>query len=123
MQEKDLIELWNDKRRQIIHAQMSSVIALAVITVVAVAGLFDGAYTYAVSFAALFLVTVGSLSVLNQFAIIREARSIVKDLQGMDNLSGVGRDIAGSGQYLTLTQVLMTVFSLAILVALTLLIL
>ena len=123
MQEKDLIELWNDKRRQIIHAQMSSVIALAVITVVAVAGLFDGAYTYAVSFAALFLVTVGSLSVLNQFAIIREARSIVKDLQGMDNLSGVGRDIAGSGQYLSLTQGLMTVFSLAILVALTLLIL
>ena len=123
MQEKDLIELWNDKRRQIIHAQMSSVIALAVITVVAVAGLFDGAYTYAVSFAALFLVTVGSLSVLNQFAIIREARSIVKDLQGMDNLSGVGRDIAGSGQYLTLTQGLMTVFSLAIVVALTLLIL
>ena len=123
MHEKDLIELWNDKRRQIIHAQMSSVIALAVVTVVAVAGLFDGAYTYAVSFAAVFLVTVGSLSVLNQFAIIREARSIVKDLQSMDNLSGVGRDIAGSSQYLSLTQGLMTVFSLAILIALTLLIL
>jgi len=83
MQEKDLVELWNDKRRQIISAQMPSVIALAVVTVVAMMGYFDGAYTYAVSFAALFLVTVGSLSVLNQFAVIREAKSIVRDLKAI----------------------------------------
>ena len=81
MNEKDLVELWNDKRRQIISAQMPSVIALAVITVMAMMGYFDGAYPYADTFAALFLVTVGSLSVLNQFAVIREAQSVVKDLQ------------------------------------------
>jgi hypothetical protein len=123
MVEKDLVELWNDKRRQIISAQMPSVIALAVVTVVAMMGYFDGAYTYADSFAALFLVTVGSLSVLNQFAVIREAKSIVKDLQALQNSSGVARDIAASGSYLVYTQVLMVVFSLALLLALVLLIL
>ena len=70
MNEKDLVELWNDKRRQIISAQMPSVIALAVITVMAMMGYFDGEYSYAQSFAAIFLVTVGSLSVLNQLAVI-----------------------------------------------------
>jgi hypothetical protein len=123
MQEKDLVELWNDKRRQIISAQMPSVIALAVITVVAMMGYFDGANMYAIFFAAIFLVSVGSLSVLNQFAVIREAASIVNDLKALDNLSGVARDIASSGSYLRYTQVLMGLFSLALLVALALLVL
>jgi hypothetical protein len=123
MTEKDLVELWNDKRRQIISAQLPSVIALSVITVVAMMGYFEGAYTYAMSFAALFLVTVGSLSLLNQFAVIREAKSIVRDLQALDNASGVAKDIAASGSYLRYTQVLMVVFSLALLVALILIIL
>ncbi len=76
---------------------MPSVIALAVITVMAMMGYFDGEYTYAHAFASLFLVTVGSLSVLNQFAIIREAQSVVKDLQAIDNLSRVAQNIASSG--------------------------
>jgi hypothetical protein len=123
MHEKDLVELWNDKRRQIISAQLPSVIALSVITVVAMMGYFEGAYTYAVSFAALFLVTVGSLSLLNQFAVIREAKSIVSDLQALENPSGVAKDIAASGAYLRYTQVLMIVFSAALLLALILIIL
>ena len=122
MNEKDLVELWNDKRRQIISAQMSSVIALAVITVMAMMGYFDGIYTYAHAFAALFLVTVGSLSVLNQLAVIREAQSVVKDLQALDNLSGVGQSIASSGSYLIYTRILMVVFSLALLLSLVLLV-
>ena len=97
MDEKNLVELWNDKRRQIISAQMPSVIALSVITVTALMGYFDGDYTYAHAFAALFLVTVGALSVLNQLAVIREAQTIVKDLQAIKNPSGVARSIASSG--------------------------
>lgn len=123
MNEKDLVELWNDKRRQIISAQLPSVIALSVITVMAMMGYFDGSYTYAQSFAALFLVTVGSLSVLNQLAVIREAQTIVKDLQALDNPSAVARTIGSSGSYLIYTRVLMVVFSLALLLALVLLIL
>ena len=123
MNEKDLVELWNDKRRQIISAQMPSVIALAVITVMAMMGYFDGEYSYAQSFAAIFLVTVGSLSVLNQLAVIREAQTIVKDLETVDNPSALARTIASSGSYLIYTRILMVVFSLALLAALTLLIL
>lgn len=123
MDEKNLVELWNDKRRQIISAQMPSVIALSVITVTALMGYFDGDYTYAHAFAALFLVTVGALSVLNQLAVIREAQTIVKDLQAIKNPSGVAQSIASSGSYLIYTRALMVVFSLALLAALVLLIL
>ncbi len=123
MDEKNLVELWNDKRRQTISAQMPSVIALSVITVTALMGYFDGDYTYAHAFAALFLVTVGALSVLNQLAVIREAQTIVKDLQAIDNPSGVSRSIASSGSYLIYTRALMVIFSLALLTALVLLIL
>ena len=123
MNEKDLVELWNDKRRQIISAQMPSVIALGVITVMAMMGYFDGEYTYAQSFAARFLVTVGSLSVLNQLAVIREAQTIVKDLEAIANPSALSKTIASSGSYLIYTRLLMVVFSAALLFALVLLIL
>jgi len=95
--EKDLIELWNDKRRQIISAQMPSVIALAVITVMAMLGYFDGDYNYGISFAALFLVSVGALSIVNQLAVIREGQMIIKDLQAVDNPSALATRIAASG--------------------------
>ena len=121
--EKDLIELWNDKRRQIISAQMPSVVALAVITVMAMLGYFEGEYTYGTSFAALFLVSVGALSVVNQLAVIREGQMIVKDLQAVDNPSALATKIAASGSYLVYTRALMIIFSLALLVVLVLLIL
>jgi len=121
--EKDLIELWNDKRRQIISAQMPAVVALAVITVMAMLGYFDGEYTYGKSFAALFLVSVGALSVVNQLAVIREGQMIVQDLQAVDNPSALATKIAASSSYLVYTRALMIVFSLALLLVLVLLIL
>jgi len=121
--EKNLVELWNEKRRQIISAQMPSVVALAVITVMAMLGYFDGEYTYGKSFAALFLVSVGALSVVNQLAVIREGQMIVKDLQAVDNPSALATKIAASGSYLVYTRALMIVFSLALLFVLVLLIL
>ncbi len=117
MTEKDLVELWNDKRKQIIAAQFHSVIALAVVTVVALQGLFEGPYSYAVAFASTFLVTVGVLSVLNQFAIIREARSLVKDIQAVSNPSHIAQDIAKSGGFLNYTLGLLVAFSLILLLA------
>ena len=123
MNEKDLIELWNDKRRQIISAQMPSVIALAVITVMAMLGYFDSEYNYGISFAAIFLVSVGALSLVNQLAVIREGQMIIKDLQAVDNPSALATKIAASGSYLVYTRALMIAFSLALLVALVLLIL
>ena len=116
MNEKDLVDTWNDMRKQIIQAQFQSVIALSVVTVLSVMGYFSGVSTTVALLALAFLVTVGSLGVLNQFAIIREAKALVEDLKGHSAQGAMGKTIAGSGSYLTLTQGLMAVFSIALVV-------
>ena len=116
MTEQDLIKLWNDKRRQLISAQMHSVITLAVITVLAVMGYFDNASDYAKLFALLTLGTIGALGILTQFAIIRESKMLVEDLSKHSELSSIGKSIAESGQYLNLTRVIMIVFSVALII-------
>lgn len=116
MNEKDLVDTWNDMRKQIIQAQFQSVIALSVVTVLSVMGYFSGVSTTVALLALAFLVTVGSLGVLNQFAIIREAKALVEDLKGHSAQGAMGRTISGSGSYLTLTQGLMAVFSIALIV-------
>jgi hypothetical protein len=116
MNEKDLVETWNDMRKQIIQAQFQSVIALSVVTVLSVMGYFSDVSTTVALLALAFLVTVGSLGVLNQFAIIREAKALVEDLKGHSAQGAMGKTISGSGSYLTLTQGLMAVFSIALVV-------
>ena len=116
MNEKDLVDTWNDMRKQIIQAQFQSVIALSVVTVLSVMGYFSGVSTTVALLALAFLVTVGSLGVLNQFAIIREAKALVEDLKGHSAQGAMGKAISGSGSYLTLTQGLMAVFSIALVV-------
>lgn len=116
MTEQDLIKLWNDKRRQLISAQMHSVITLAVITVLAVMGYFESASNFAKLFALLTLGTIGALGILTQFAVIRESKMLVEDLNQHKGLSAVGKSIAASGQYLVFTQVMMIAFSVALLV-------
>ena len=116
MNEKDLVDTWNDMRKQIIQAQFQSGIALSVVTVLSVMGYFSGVSTTVALLALAFLVTVGSLGVLNQFAIIREAKALVEDLKGHSTQGAMGRTISGSGSYLTLTQGLMAVFSIALVV-------
>ena len=116
MNEKDLVETWNDMRKQIIQAQFQSVIALSVVTVLSVMGYFSGVSATVALLALAFLVTVGSLGVLNQFAIIRDAKALVEDLNGHSPQSAMGKTVSGSGSYLTLTQGLMAVFSIALVV-------
>jgi hypothetical protein len=114
--EENLVNLWNDKRRQLIQAQLHSVIGLSVLTVLAVMGYFSTATTSAALFALVFIVTVGGLGLLSQFAVIREAKSVVQELSDQKASGAVANTIASSGRYLTLTQGLMTVFSIALLV-------
>jgi asparagine N-glycosylation enzyme membrane subunit Stt3 len=114
MTEKDLVELWNDKRAQLTKTQFHSVVAIAVLVILAVLGDMGAASQGALIFAAIFLVTVGSLGILTQFAIIREARSVVEELGKLGNLGPVATNISRSGGFLTMTQGLMVVFSLAV---------
>ncbi len=117
MTEKDLVELWNDKRSQLIKTQFHSLVALAVLVALSVMGFADEASQGSIIFAAAFLVTVGSLGILTQFAIIREARSVVEELGKLSKLGAVAQNISRSGTFLHLTQALMVVFSLGIIAA------
>lgn len=122
MSEKDLVELWNSKRAQLIKAQLHSVVALAVLAALALLGNAESASQEARIFAVIFLVSVGALSVLTQFAIIREAKSVVVELSKLKKLGAVAKTIAKSDRYLTLTQGLMVALSLALLVSFVLLV-
>lgn len=114
MSEKDLVELWNSKRTQLTRAQLHSVIALAVLAFVAATGDLQIASLEAKLFATAVLVTVGALGNLTQFAIIREAQSVVAELASHENPGPVAKTIAQSARYLSMTLALMVVFSLVI---------
>lgn len=123
MSEKDLVELWNQKRSQLTKAQFSSVVALAVLAALALLGNVESASLEAKAFAVIFLASVGALSVLTQFAIIREARAVVAELSKGKKLGTVAKTIAKSDRYLVGTQGLMVVLSAALLVSFLLLVL
>ena len=114
MTEKELIQIWNDKRSQLTRAQLHSVIALAVLVYLTVTGDLAAATTTEKLFAAAFLVTVGSLGNLTQFAIIREAHGIVAQLANPEKLGPIAASIAKSGRYLSMTMTLMVLFSIGL---------
>ncbi len=114
MSEKDLVELWNSKRTQLTRSQLHSVIAIAVLTFVAVVGDLQIASMEAKLFATAFLITVGVLGNLTQLAIIREAQSVVSELSTHENPGPVARTIAQSGRYLNMTIGLMITSSLVV---------
>ena len=115
MIEKELVGLWNEKRSQLIKAQLHSVIALAVLAFLTLTGDLGAATTGEQLFAALFLVTVGALGNLTQFAIIRESYGVVAELSKMKDLGAIATTIAKSGRYLSMTMSVMVLFSVALL--------
>jgi hypothetical protein len=122
MSEKDLVELWNTKRSQLTKAQFSSVVALAVLAALALLGNAESASMEAKAFAGIFLISVGALSVLTQFAIIREARAVVIEISKLKKLGPVAKTISKSDRYLVGTQGLMVVLSAGLLVSFALLV-
>jgi len=114
MDTASLINNWNTLRKSIIKSQMSSVIILAVALYLVATGAFIGAAFQVKLFAFVVLVATGSLSIVNQFAAMREGAAVVKDLSGSG--SAVATVIAASARYVQLTQALMVVFALVIII-------
>ena len=114
MNEKDLLELWNDKRSQIITAQMAPALVLISILVVASLGYFatapDSAKYLAIGVAA----ATGILAVISQIAAIREAKALVADINALDNPSALAKKVGESDSFLGLTAVVVVVLSLAV---------
>lgn len=102
MNEQSLLELWNQKRMQIITAQIAPTFALIAVFVLAAQGTFadatDGARYLAIGVAAV----TGLLTIISQTAVIREAEALARDLGKIENGSEITKIISGSGNLIKL---------------------
>jgi hypothetical protein len=114
MDERTLLKLWNQKRTQIIFAQLGPTAVLIALFVIAAQGTFadatDAARYLAVGVAAV----TGFLAVISQYAAIREGQALVADLGKVQNPSALAKTIADSGSYLSLMRVAVTGLSIVI---------
>ena len=114
MDEKGLLELWNIKRTQVINAQKAPNFMLIGIFVLAAFGKFDTA-----SDATKYLVlgvaaATGILAIISQYATIREAESLIVDLNRVEKPSELTKKIAASRHLLSLTAIAIVGLGLAV---------
>jgi hypothetical protein len=105
MEEDDLLELWNTKRSQVIHAQIAPTLMLIGVFVVAAFGKFetasDGAKYLAIGVAA----ATGILAIISQYATIREAEVLLIDLKRVENPSELSKRISLSRGLLSMSAI------------------
>ncbi len=105
MNEKDLIKLWNEKRSQIITAQIAPTLMLIGVFVLAGFDKFatasDGAKYLAVGVAAV----TGILAIISQYAAVREGEALIEDLSKIASKSVLGKKIAESRGLLSLSAI------------------
>jgi len=114
MNEKTLLGLWNDKRSQIITAQMAPSLVLISVLVVASLGYFTDASNAAKYLTIGVAAATGILAVISQYAAIREAKALLADLNNVDQPSALAKKVSESDSFLSLTAVAIIVLSLAI---------
>jgi hypothetical protein len=112
MDEDDLLELWNTKRSQVIHAQLAPSIVLIGILALAAFDKFSDS-NVPVQYLAIYIAAVsGVLSVLAQLAAIREAEALVRELKNTESLTLLGKKVSESGKMLSLTSFITVVMGL-----------
>ena len=105
MNEKDLLELWNTKRSQIINAQIAPTLLLIAVFVLAAYGKFETA-TDATKYLTIGVAAAtGILAIISQYAAIREAESLISDLKKVSKPTKLAKKISDSGELLTLSAV------------------
>jgi hypothetical protein len=114
MEEDDLLELWNTKRSQVIHAQIAPTLMLIGVFVVAAFGKFetatDGAKYLAIGVAA----ATGILAIISQYATIREAEVLLIDLYRLENSSELSKRIAQSRGLLSMSAIAIVGLGIAV---------
>jgi hypothetical protein len=107
MDEKSLLELWNTKRTQVIHAQIAPTLMLIGIFVMSALGKFenatDGAKYLTIGVAA----ATGILAIISQYATIREAEVLLLDLKKIEKPSALSTKISESRGLLSLSAIAM----------------
>ena len=114
MDEKGLLDLWNVKRSQVISAQMGPTLMLIAILVLAALGAFNDASDSVKYLAIGIAAATGMLAMITQYATIREAQSLVADLQTLDQPSALSVKISGSRSFLSLTALAFIVIGVGI---------
>ena len=114
MDEKNLLDLWNTKRSQIIRAQMAPNLMLIGIFVLAAFGKFDGASDGAKYLTIGVAATTGILAMITQYATIREAEALIVDLNRVTNPSELSKKIAQSRGLVSLFAIAIVGLGLAV---------
>ena len=105
MDEKNLLKLWNEKRMQIITAQIAPALVLIGVLVLAAQGTFANASDAAKYLAIAVAGVTGILAMISQYAAIREAEALIQDLAKIENSSFLSKKIASSREFLSLTAI------------------
>jgi len=113
MNEKDLIELWNAKRSQIIMAQIAPSFVLIAVFVLAGFDKFamasDGTKYFVLGVTAV----TGILAIISQYAAVREGEALVEDLTKAAGKSALGKKISESRGLLSISASAITGFGIA----------
>lgn len=114
MNEKDLIELWNAKRSQIIMAQIAPSFVLIAVFVLAGFDKFamasDGTKYFVLGVTAV----TGILAIISQYAAVREGEALLEDLSKVGSKSELGKKIASSRGLLSLSAIAIVGSGLAV---------
>ena len=114
MNEKDLIELWNAKRSQIIMAQIAPSFVLIAVFVLAGFDKFamasDGTKYFVLGVTAV----TGILAIISQYAAVREGEALLEDLSKDGNKSALAKKIASSRGLLSLSAIAIVGSGLAV---------
>ena len=105
MNEKELIELWNAKRSQIINAQIAPTLMLIAVFVLAAFNKFEMASDATKYLTIGVAAATGILAIISQYAAIREAEGLIGDLKKVRKPMKVSKKIADSGDLLKLSAI------------------
>ncbi len=114
MNELALLKLWNQKRTQIIQAQVAPALVLIAVMVLSSLGLFAKANDSAKYLALGIVAVTGILSIITQYATIREAEVLIVDLKKMKDTSELAKKIADSRGLVSLTAIAIVGMGIAI---------
>ena len=114
MEERDLIKLWNGMRNQIIIAQIAPALVLTAILVLASFDKFAMASTATQYLAIGVAAITGILSMMSQYAAVREGEAVLKDLSSVKNKSALGKQIASSVDLLKISAAAIIGFGFAV---------
>ena len=114
MDEKNLLELWNTKRTQVINAQIAPSLMLIGVFVLAAFGKFENASDATKYLTIVVVAATGILAIISQYAAIREAEALLVDLNRLNSPSELAKKIAGSRSLLSLSAVAIAGLGIAV---------